>query len=50
MRNSVAGAPFPPEPNREETRGAMYLAHGDTNSFGNTSYVRKDHARGFPLL
>jgi predicted DNA-binding WGR domain protein len=23
-----------PEPNREETRKAMYLAHGDTNSFG----------------
>jgi hypothetical protein len=50
MRNIVAGAPFPPEPNREETRQAVYLAHGDTNAFGNTSYVRKDYARALPLL
>lgn len=50
MRNNVAGARIPPEPNREETRQAKYLAHGDTNSFGNTSYVRKDYARALPLL
>ena len=50
MRNSVAGAPTHPEPNREETRESMYLAHGDTNAFGNTSYVRKDYARALPLL
>jgi hypothetical protein len=50
MRNNVAGAAIPPEPNREETRQAIYLAHGDTNSFGNTSYVRKDYARALPLL
>jgi len=50
MRNNVAGVRIPPEPNREETRQAIYLAHGDTNSFGNTSYVRKDYARALPLL
>src|SRR5271168_2248455 len=50
MRNSVAGAPTHPEPNREDTREAMYLAHGDTNSFGNVAYVRKDYAQALVLL
>jgi hypothetical protein len=50
IRPAVAGAPFPPEPNREETRRAVYLAHGDLNSFGNIAYVRKDYAQAFELL
>jgi hypothetical protein len=50
LRNVVAGARSPPEPNREETREAVYLSHGDTNAIGNTSYGRKDYARALPLL
>jgi hypothetical protein len=50
MRNVVVGAPTPAEPNREETRAAVYLAHGDSNAIGNTSYGRKEYARALPLL
>jgi len=50
MRNSVTGAPYPPEPNREETRRAMYLAHGDANAFGNVAVVRRDYVQALALL
>ena len=50
MRNSVAGAPFPPEPNREETRKAQLLWGGDPSYLGNSGYARKQYAQAFDLL
>jgi hypothetical protein len=50
MRNSVAGAPFPPEPNREETRKAQFLWGGDPSYLGNSGYARKQYAQAFELL
>jgi hypothetical protein len=43
MRNSVAGAPFPPEPNREETRKALATWGGDP------SYLNPYLAFGFGI-
>ena len=50
MRNSVAGAPFPPEPNRDDTRKALATWGGDPSFLGNSGYARKQYAQAFELL
>ena len=45
MRNSVAGAPLLPEPNRDDTRKAMGLAGGDMPAVGNMPVIRRDSTR-----
>jgi hypothetical protein len=50
MRNNVIGAPYLPEPNRDDTRKAMALAGGDTQPFGNIGVVRRQYAQALTLL
>jgi hypothetical protein len=50
MRNSVAGAPFPPEPNRDDMRKALSTWGGDPSFLGNSGYARKQYAQAFELL
>lgn len=50
MRNSVVGAPFLPEPNRDDTRKAQLLWGGDPSYLGNSGYARKQYGDAFALL
>jgi hypothetical protein len=50
MRNSVIGAPFLPEPNRDDTRKALATWGGDPSFLGNSWYARKKYAEAFALL
>ncbi len=50
MRNNTLGAPYPPEPNREDTRKAQLLWGGDPSFLGNSPYARKQYGQAFALL
>ncbi len=50
MRNVTIGAPFLPEPNREDTRKALLLWGGDPSILGNSPYALKQYAEAFALL
>jgi len=50
MRNNTPGLPFPPEPNREDTRKAQLLWGGDPSFLGNSPYARKQYGQAFALL
>ena len=50
MRNNVIGAPFLPEPNRDDTRKAQLLWGGDPSILGNSPYAVKQYVQAFALL
>ena len=50
LRNNVTGAPFPPEPNRDDMRKAQLLWGGDPSYLGDSGYARKQYAEAFALL
>jgi hypothetical protein len=50
MRNETLGAPYLPEPNRDDMRKAQLLWGGDPSYLGNSGYARKHYAEAFALL
>src|ERR1700719_1351886 len=51
LRNNTIGAPYPPEPNRADTRAAMQRAGGGTRSpLNDLPANRKLFAEAFPLM
>jgi hypothetical protein len=50
LRNNTIGAPFPPEPNRAETRAAMQRAGGPKSPLNDLPANRRIFAEAFPLM
>jgi hypothetical protein len=50
LRNNVTGAPYLPEPNRDDTRKALLTWGGDPSFLGNSWVAQKQYAQAFALL
>lgn len=50
LRNNTIGAPYPPEPNRADTRAAMERAGGTRSPLNDLPAYRKRFAEAFPLM
>jgi hypothetical protein len=50
LRNNTLGAPFPPEPNRADTRAAMQRAGGPKSPLNHLPANRRLFAEAFPLM
>jgi hypothetical protein len=50
LRNNMVGAPFPPEPNRADTRAAMVRAGREKSPLNDLPANRRIFAEGFPLM